>query len=117
MKLTTGLILTLAVVAAASSAAVAQARTAGTARPEGRSADVTFTKWLTTLPNAPSAAGASMAGEVGGDVGAGEFAGLVLSDDTTSQPDFWLARALYGFIGSRHSFVAYNHIAEDDQVS
>ena len=44
------------------------------------------------------------------------FAGKVLSVDT-SQPPFWLARALYGFKGSKHSFLAYNHITEDDGVS
>ena len=76
-------------------ALVAQARPAGTVSPAGgwdrRSADVTFTKWLTNVPNAPSAAGASMAGVVGGDVGPGIFAGKVLSEDT-SQPPFWLAQ-------------------------
>jgi hypothetical protein len=111
----------VAVATATSLAVVAQARTAGTARPDGsrgqRSADVTFTKWLTSLPNAPSAAGASMAGVVGGDVGPGTFAGIVFTEDTTSRPGFWLARAFYGFIGSKHSFVAYNHITENDGVS
>ncbi len=111
--------LALVVAATTSLAAVAQARTAGTAKPssrEQRSADVTFTKWLTSLPNAPSAAGASMAGEVGGDVGHGAFAGIVLTEDT-SQPPLWLANALYGFIGKKHSFVAYNHITENDGAS
>ncbi len=112
--------LALAVAAAASLVSVAQARTARTARPESsrhqRSADVTFTKWLTSLPNAPSAAGASMAGVVGGDVGPGTFAGLVLTEDTSQLP-LWLAQAVYGFGGTKHSFVAYNHITEDDGVS
>jgi hypothetical protein len=112
--------LALAVATAATLAAVAQARIAGTARlgssRQQRSADVTFTKWLTSLPNAPSAAGASMAGRVGGDVGAGTFAGIVLTEDTSQSP-FWLAQAFYGFIGSKHSFVAYNHITENDGVS
>jgi hypothetical protein len=112
--------LVLAVATAASLATVAQARIAGTAGPDSsrqqRSADVTFTKWLTSLPNAPSAAGASMSGVVGGEVGPGTFAGLVLTEDT-SKPPFWLAKALYGFSGSKHSFIAYNHIAENDGVS
>jgi len=109
----------LALVVAASLAAVAQARTAGTVKHssrEPRSADVTFTKWLTALPNAPSAAGAPMAGHVGGDVGDGFFAGLVLTEDTSQAP-LWLANALYGFIGKKHSFVAYNHITENDGAS
>jgi hypothetical protein len=58
-----------------------------------------------------------MAGVVGGDVGPGRYAGLVLSDDTTSRPGFWLAQALYGFFGSRHSFVAHNFITENDTTS
>ncbi len=53
-----------------------------------------------------------MAGEVGGDVGPGEFAGKVIRDDM-SKPGFWLAQALYGFKGSKHSFLAYNFITED----
>jgi len=119
MKRVIGLI--IAVVAAASLAVVAQARTAETASPSSdrnhRSADVTFTKWLTSFPNDPSAAGASMTGVVGGDVGSGTFAGTIIRDDTTSRPGFWLGQALYGFRGSRHSFVAYNFITEDDRTS
>jgi hypothetical protein len=111
--------LTLAVAVAASLAVGAQARPAGgpTARDrDQRSADVTFTKWLTSVPNAPSAAGAAMAGRVGGDVGPGAFAGIVLTEDT-STPSIWRARALYGFIGSKHSFVAYNQITQDNGAS
>src|SRR5262245_56929382 len=116
MKRTMGLI--LAVVLASSFAVTAQARTGSSAHPRGqKSADVTFTKWMTSLPNDPSAAGASMAGVVGGDVGDGTYAGIVLSDDTTSVPGFWLGHALYGIIGSEHTFVANNFITEDDTVS
>jgi hypothetical protein len=108
----------LAVVVAAQSAGVAQARTAKDGGGlHHRTADVAFTKWLTSLPNAPSAAGAAMAGAVKGDVGPGGFAGMVLTEDTTSQFNHWLARALYGFVGSEHSFVAANHIDEDDSAS
>src|SRR5262245_6419978 len=116
MKRTMGLI--LAVVLASSFAVTAQARTGSSAHPRGqKSADVTFTKWMTNLPNDPSAAGASMAGVVGGDSGDGTYAGIVLSEDTTSMPGFWLGHALYGFIGSEHTFVANNFITEDDTVS
>jgi hypothetical protein len=117
MKRMMGLLLALAVLVAASVAVVAQARPAGTASPADgrshRSADVTFTKWGTSFPNDPSFAGASMAGVVGGDVGDGDFVGRVIRDDTTSKPGFWLAQALYGFNGAKHSFVAYNFITED----
>ena len=120
MKRMMGLLLALAVVVAASFAVVAQARPAGTASPDGgwnhRSADVTFTKWVTSLPaDTSTLAGATMVGVVGGDVGEGTFAGMVVKDDTTSKPGFWLGQALYGFFGSEHSFVAYNLITEDDR--
>ncbi len=110
---------TLAVAVAASFAVAAQARPAG-GSPDGRwqrSADVTFTKWVTSPPADPSTfAGISMAGEVGGDVGPGKFAGKVITDDMT-KPGFWLAQALYGFQGSKHSFVAYNFVTEDQRTS
>ena len=38
--------------------------------------------------------------------------GKVIRDDMT-KPGFWLAQALYGFKGSKHSFVAYNFITEN----
>ena len=111
---------TLAVAVAASSAVAAQAGSAGGSpdgKPSHRSADVTFTKWVTSPPaNPPSAAGVSMAGVVAGDVGPGVFAGKVIRDDT-STPGSWLAQALYGFKGSVHSFVAYNFVTEDRGLS
>jgi hypothetical protein len=120
MKRTIGLLLALAVAVAASFAVVAQARPEGTASPAGgrnhRSADVTFTKWATSPgPDPSTAAGTGMVGVVGGDVGEGTFAGLVLRDNTTSKPGFWLGQALYGFFGSEHAFVARNFITEDDR--
>ena len=45
------------------------------------------------------------------------IAGKVIRDDTTSKPGFWLGQALYGFNGSKHSFVAYNFITENDTTS
>ena len=120
MKRMMGLLLALAVVVAASFAVVAQARPAGTASPAGgsRSADVTFTKWVTSLPADPSKtqAGATMVGVVGGDVGQGRYAGMVVGDNTTSKPGFWLGQALYGFFGGERSFVARNFITENDKV-
>jgi hypothetical protein len=80
-----------------------------------RSADVTFTKWITTLPAGPSTlAGVGMAGVVAGDVGPGRFAGLVIGDDTTSQPGFWLGHARYEFHGRDHTFVADVHITQNN---
>jgi hypothetical protein len=122
MKRIIGLLLALAVVVAASFAVVAQARPAATASPavgrSDRTADVTFTKWVTSLgPDPSTTAGTSMVGVVGGDVGPGAYAGIVFSDDTTSMPGFWLGHALYGFFGSEHSFVADNVITENDTVS
>ena len=120
MKRMMGLLLALAVVVAASFAVVAQARPAGTASPAGgrsqRSADVTFTKWVTSPgPDPSTAAGTGMVGVVGGDVGEGTYAGMVIRDNTTAKPGFWLGEALYGFTGSEHSFIAHNFITEDDR--
>ena len=120
MKRMIGVILAIAV--AGGCAVVAQARPmAGPLASDRshRSADVTFTKWVTSLPADPSTtlAGSGMAGVVGGDVGEGTYAGIVVNDDTTSMPGFWLGHALYGFFGSEHSFVANNFITENDTVS
>jgi hypothetical protein len=84
---------------------------------KGHTFDVTFTKWVTSLPaNYPSLAGVSMAGVVDGDVGDGTFAGEVLSDDL-SVPGFWLANARYEFHGEKHSFIADVHVEENDTTT
>jgi hypothetical protein len=118
MRRMIGVILAIAV--AAGLAVVAQARpTAGgslASDRNDRSADVTFTKWVTSPSvDTSTAAGSGMAGVVGGDVGQGVYAGIVVKDDTTSKPHYWLGQALYGFFGSEHSFVANNSITEDDR--
>jgi len=120
MRRTIGLV--LAVVLTAGFAVTARAGAAGKASSDGgsnrRNVDVTFTKWVTSPPDDPSTlAGISMAGVVGGDVGQGTYSGMVMSDDTTSRSGFWLAQALYGFRGSKHSFVAHNLITEDDTAT
>ena len=119
MKRTMGSL--LVVVLAASFAVAAQVPTMGIASPGShhhRSADVTFTKWVITVPPDPSTlASANMTGAVGGDVGRGTYSGIVLKDDTTSRPGFWLGQAHYGFFGSKHSFVAYNFITENDTTT
>jgi hypothetical protein len=79
--------------------------------------DVTFTKWVTSLPaHPPSNAGISMAGVVGGDVGEGLYAGKVLSDNLTV-PGFWLAHARYEFYGNEHHFIASVHVKENDMTN
>jgi hypothetical protein len=83
----------------------------------GQTFNVTFTKWVTSLPaHPPSFAGVSMAGVVGGDVGDGRYAGKVLSDNLTV-PGYWLANARYGFYGDEHHFVAHVHVTENDTTS
>ncbi len=84
---------------------------------KGHTFDVSFTKWVTSLPaNPPSLAGVSMAGVVGGDVGDGIFTGEVLRDDL-SVPGFWLAHARYEFHGEQHSFIADVHVKENDTTT
>ena len=105
----------LVVVFTAGFAVAAQVPTV--ASPEGhhhRGADVTFTKWQTSLGDPSTSVGASLTGVVGGDVGPGSFAGMILKADITSKPGFWLATTMYGFFGSKHSFVAKNSVTEDD---
>lgn len=70
----------------------------------------TFTKWITANPNLPGEV-KDMAGIVGGDVGAGAFAGTVLSAAATPGGPTVL-NAIYGFTGSQHSFSALMHIVQ-----
>ena len=82
---------------------------------QGHTFDFTFTKWVTSWPvNYPSMEGASMAGVVGGDVGNGRYAGEVLSDDLSQEPDLWLANARYEFYGKKHSFIADVHVTQNN---
>ncbi len=107
------LALTAVVATLSLSAGVAQAH----GRHHHRTGDVTFTKWVVSLPADPSTlAGVHMAGVVGGDVGDGAYVGQVLDDDTVSMPGFWLGHARYEFHGSKHFFAADLHITEDDQA-
>jgi hypothetical protein len=64
--------------------------------------DATFTKWLTDFPN--------MAGVVGGDVGAGTYAGEILNISPAG--DITNIEALYHFNGRKHSFTAHVFVAE-----
>ena len=68
-------------------------------------AENTFTKWITTFP--------AMAGVVDGDVGAGAFAGEILTYTPGNTPtDPTVIEALYHFNGSRHSFTAAVHVEQ-----
>jgi len=104
----------LIIVAAAWPARLARADQGGA---QGHTFQVTFTKWVTSEPaSPPSAAGVSMAGVVGGDVGDGQYVGTVLSDDLVSEPGFWLGHAQYEFHGEKHTFIADVHVRENDTI-
>ncbi len=73
-----------------------------------RKAENTFTKWVTGPGVAPVLA--NMAGVVGGDVGAGAFAGEVMTKTLTATGA--VIDAFYHFNGSRHSFTASVHVVQ-----
>jgi hypothetical protein len=78
-----------------------------------RNAENTFTKWVTGPGVAPVLA--NMAGVVGGDVGAGAFAGEVMSKVPTITGGVTTGAvidAFYHFNGSRHSFTASVHVVQ-----
>jgi hypothetical protein len=67
-----------------------------------RNAENTYTKWIMGYPN--------MAGVVGGDVGAGTFAGEVVTRVVTgTNVDI---HAIYHFTGSIHAFTASVHVQQ-----
>ena len=117
-----GLRMVLALVLVATSAALwavgpAQVALADAGGVKGHTFDVTFTKWVTSLPaHPPSFAGVSMVGVVGGAVGIGRYAGAVLSDNL-SVPGFWLAHARYEFYGQKHALIADVHVTENDTLT
>ena len=84
---------------------------------KGHTFNFTFTKWATSLPeNPPSLAGVLMEGIVGGDVGNGVYAGVVLSDNLTQEPDYWIANAQYEFYGEKNSFIADVHVTQNNNT-
>jgi hypothetical protein len=106
-----------AVIAALSIAVSSGTALANGGRQHHGSADATFTKWIVSAPADPSTlAGVHMKGVVGGDVGNGRYKGLILGDDTTTMPGFWLGHALYKFYGDKHFFIVDMHITENDGV-
>jgi hypothetical protein len=70
----------------------------------GHTYDVTFTKWIAIAPN--------MVGVVGGDVGAGTYAGEILNKSTVG--NITTLHALYHINGSIHIFTADLVITQDD---
>lgn len=110
------LIATVALLALSLSAGVARAdgghhgdgdQNGDRGQPQG-AAHNTFTKWVTALPLLPGDV-ADMAGVVGGDVGQGTFAGIVLRKVVGLTT---LIEAIYRFNGSRHSFAALVHVEQ-----
>jgi hypothetical protein len=69
---------------------------------EHRNAENTYTKWIVSYPN--------MAGVVGGDVGTGTFAGVVVTRVVTGNTVE--INAIYHFNGSIHSFTASVHVLQ-----
>ena len=74
---------------------------AGLSATDHERAENTFTKWITTPP--------AMAGVVGGDVGAGSYAGEILKYTPAATT---VIEALYHFNGSKHSFTALVHVEQ-----
>ena len=68
--------------------------------------DVTFTKWITTIPE--------MVGIVGGDVGAGTFAGEILDLNVVGSMEY--VEAIYHVNGGKHSFTAHIYATQDDSA-
>jgi hypothetical protein len=85
----------------------------GVASAHGRgdhgTAENTFTKYVTTWP--------AMAGVVGGDVGAGSFAGEVLKATFGTATTPTVLEALYHFNGSKHSFTALVHVVQSGSTN
>jgi hypothetical protein len=81
-----------------------------------RTADISFTKWVVTLPASPSTkAGVQMAGVVGGDLGRGLYRGRVASDYTVPQPGYWCAHVRYDLFGRDHWLIADLHVVENER--
>jgi hypothetical protein len=88
-------------------ASVTRADDEGQQEQHGQQAKITFTKWVTALPNQPGLI-ANMEGIVsGGDAGPGTFVGEVLKWDT-SGPVIDIV-AVYHFTGSKQAFTAVVH--------
>ncbi len=81
---------------------------------KGHTFDFTFTKWATFQPDPSTMVGVLMAGVIGGDIGNGRYAGEVLSEDLSQEPDYWLANARYEFYGQDNYFVADVHVKQDE---
>jgi hypothetical protein len=72
----------------------------------GGRVEVSFTKWVTTLPN--------MAGVVSGDVSGGTFVGEVLGFGQDG--NIATIHALYHINGGTHSFTADNVVTQDNAM-
>lgn len=92
------------IVAAGTSSLGIQAALAGDDDDHGHDVDITFTKWITTIPN--------MEGVVGGDVGTGTFVGEIL--DFVPRTRITNIEALYHINGSAHSFTAHVFVRQNE---
>jgi hypothetical protein len=92
-------------------AAVAGSAAACSAGAQATSSDNTFTKWVTTSAPATGVV-ANMVGVVGGDVGAGTYAGEILSMNTAGTTTS--IHALYHFTGSKQAFTADVNVTQDE---
>ncbi len=81
---------------------------------DSRNAENTFTKWRTTETAVPPVI-AHMAGIVGGDVGAGSYAGEIVSLSVTGTTK--TIDAIYHFNGSIHAFTASVHVVQTGLVN
>jgi len=75
--------------------------------------DVTFTKWVTNTETFPW----KMAGVVGGDAGAGSFAGAVLSHDTIAKGTVDVIHAHYHINGASQQLTADLLVVQSNQTN
>jgi len=109
-RITKRIVLTLALfasIAALPSTLGSQVVLADAGGAPGHNFTVTFTKWITSPP--------SMAGIVGGDVGAGTFEGTIRSISTVG--DTTSIEALYDIDGGIHSLDAHVFVTQNDQTN
>lgn len=83
----------------------------GAARADG-SANVTFTKWVTSVGTGP--AKFNMEGVVSGDVGGGRYTGEVIN--LANAAGITNIDALYHINGGAHQFTANLHVTQDDNA-
>lgn len=99
------IIMAIALVAAVAAAPADLARAISSSL-LGHDFNVTFTKWVTELPN--------MAGVGGGAIGPASFTGEIV--DLTVEGNMEYVEAVYHFKGARHSFTAHINATQNDTL-